>query len=162
MLTCRNTPAISQSTSVCEKRSILERDCELQVFSVTRKDNQSHCVATGYNTMNISLMTLISVYVILIWLVLKRCNMTLSMFTCAMMRVFSVETFIIEFFRVYLMRQIMRQFGMEALRQIGAELDGQWVIPPEARDNQVCPSAMVLHRQKYLSHLDSRSIANVL
>jgi len=30
----------------------------------------------------------------------------------------------------------MRQFGMDALRQIGAESDGRWVIPQEARDNQ--------------------------
>jgi hypothetical protein len=46
----------------------------------------------------------------------------------------------------------MRQFGMDALRQIGAESDGRWVIPQEARDNQVCSGTLVLPRQKCLSH----------
>jgi len=32
----------------------------------------------------------------------------------------------------------MRQFGMDALRQIGENPAGRWVIPQEARENQVC------------------------
>ena len=41
-------------------------------------------------------------------------------------------------FRVYLMRQIMRQYGMDALRQIGENPDTHWVVPDEAKNPQVC------------------------
>jgi len=40
--------------------------------------------------------------------------------------------------RIYLMKQIVRQYSMDILKQISDARSVRWLIPIEARENQVC------------------------
>jgi len=41
--------------------------------------------------------------------------------------------------RIYLMKQIVRQYSMDILKQISDNRRVRWLIPREARDDQVFP-----------------------